>query len=100
METEGSLPRSQPNATCSRPQPDQFNPCPRSNSWRLILILFSHLCVGFPNGLFHSCFPTKTPCAPLLSPTRAYTPRLSYSSWFDRPNNIWWEGAQKLRTVE
>ena len=29
-------------------------------SWRSILILTSHLCLGLPNGLFPSGFPTRT----------------------------------------
>ena len=37
-------------------------------SWRSILILSSHLCLGLPNGLFPSGFPTRTLCTPLPSP--------------------------------
>ena len=42
------------------------NPYP--TSWRSILILSSHLCLGLPSGLFPSGFPTKTLCTPLFSP--------------------------------
>jgi hypothetical protein len=35
-------------------------------------------------------FPTKTMYTFPLLHTR-YMPRPSYSSWFDEPNNIWWE---------
>ena len=35
------------------------------NPWRSILILFSHLCLCLPNGLFTSGFPTRTLCTPL-----------------------------------
>lgn len=37
-------------------------------SWWSILILPSHLCLGLPNGLFTSSFPTKTLNALLLTP--------------------------------
>jgi hypothetical protein len=45
---------------------------PRSppTTWRSILILSFHLCLGLPNGLFPSGFPTNTLCTPLSSPTR------------------------------
>jgi hypothetical protein len=36
-------------------------------SWRAILILSSHLCLGLPSCLFPTGFPTKTLYTPLLS---------------------------------
>ena len=38
------------------------SPQPPSTPWRSILMLPSHLRLGLPNGLFHSGFPTRTPC--------------------------------------
>ena len=45
-----------------------------STSWRSILTLFSHLCLGLPSGLFLSGFSTETLYKPLLSPIRATCP--------------------------
>ena len=75
MEPEGSLPLSPVPATCPYPEPVQSSPyTPHLTSWRFIRILSFHLCLGLPNGLFPSSFPTKTPYTPLLSPTRATCP--------------------------
>jgi len=53
MEPKGSLLNLQVPTTCPYPEPDQSSPCPyHSTSWRSILILFSHLCLGLPSGLF------------------------------------------------
>ena len=57
---------------CPPPVPtlSQINPvhAPHPTSWRYILILSSHLCLGLPSGLFPSGFPTKTVYTPLLCP--------------------------------
>ena len=47
---------------------------PHPTSWRSILILSSHLCLGHPSGLFPSGFCTKTIYTPLLSPIHATCP--------------------------
>ena len=44
---------------------------PHPTSWRSILILSTHQCLGLPSGLFPSGFPTKTLYTPFSSPIRA-----------------------------
>ena len=68
MEAESSLPHSQEHTTCPYPEPDQSSPCLHPTSRRSILILPSHLRLGFPSCLFHSGFLAKTVYAPLFSP--------------------------------
>ena len=56
-------------------------------SWRLILILSSHLRLPFQNLIFPSDLRSK-PCMNLFSlPYVLHAPFIS--SWFDHPNNIW-----------
>ena len=47
---------------------------PHPTSWRSILILYTHLCLGLPSGLLPSGFPSKTLYTPLSSPICATYP--------------------------
>ena len=63
---------------CLPPIPiqSQFGPIhnPHPTSWRSISVLFSHICLGLPSGLFFSGFPMKTLYTPLLSIIRSTCP--------------------------
>ena len=61
---------------------------PHPTSWRCILILSSHLCLGLPSGLLPSGFPTKTLYTSLFSPIRATCP--AHLLDFYHPKNIGW----------
>ena len=67
----------------------QFIP-PHPTSRRSILILYSHLCLGLPTGLFPPGFPTKTLHTPLPSPIRATCPAhyVSKFNYFYNRNNF------------
>ena len=53
-----------------------------SSSGKSILLLLSHLCLGFPNCLFTSSLPTKALYITLLFPIRP----ANHYSWFSHPN--------------
>ena len=52
---------------------------PHPTSWRSILILSTHLCLGLPSGLLPSSFPTKTVYTPSPHP---YAPHAQPISLF------------------
>ena len=60
---------------------------PHPTSWRSILI-FAHLHLGLPSGLFPSGFPARPYTPPLLTYTR-HMSSPSHSSRFYHPHNIW-----------
>jgi len=71
---------------------------PHPTSWRYILLLLPHLCLGFPSGFFPSGFPIKTVYSCHLFPTRGTLLHPSHSSRFDHANNIWW-GVQIMNLL-
>ena len=53
---------------------------PHPTSWRSILILSTHLRLGFPSGLFPSDFPTKTLYTPSPHPYAPHAQPISFVS--------------------
>ena len=60
---------------------------PHPTSWRSILILSTHLCLGLPSGSFPPVSPARPYTPPLLTHMR-HMPSLSHSSRFYQPHNI------------
>jgi len=59
-------------------------------SWKSILILFFHLRLGLPSGLFPSVFPHQNPIYVSPSLHTCYIPSPSHTSPFYHPRNIGW----------
>jgi len=92
MVPESSLQHSQAPTTCPYPKPQQSSPClpiPHPTSWRYILILSSHLCLGVPSSLSLRSPPPK-PCMHLSC--LQYVPHAPPISFFlfDHQNNVLW----------
>jgi len=52
----------------------------RATSWRSILVLSTHLCLGLPSGLFPSGFPIKTLYTPSPHPYAPHAQPISFFS--------------------
>jgi hypothetical protein len=82
MEPDDSLPCSQEPDAGSYPEPDESSPYhPHSVFLRLIVILSSHLHLGFLSNFFPCDFPTKTLYAFLSFPCVLYALK-SYPHWY------------------
>jgi hypothetical protein len=91
---------SQQPATSPYPEPTESTPhLPQSVSLRSILIP-SYLCLGLPNCLFPSGFPTNLIHFSLLSHA-CHMPCSPHLPLLDLPNDIWgWVQIIKLLTVQ
>ena len=68
---------------------------PHPTSWRSILILSTHLCLGLPSGLFPSGFPTKTLYTPSPHPYAPHAQPISFFSILS-PAQYWVRSTNHL----
>jgi hypothetical protein len=90
MEPESPSPSPQVPTTCPYPEPtpsSPLDPPPPQTSWRSILILSSHLCLGLPNGSFLR-LPHQQPVHNSILPHTHHMPCQSHLSRFYHPQKI------------
>jgi len=82
------------------PIPSQINPvhAPHPTSRSSNLVLYFHLRLSLPSGLFPSDFPTKNLYAPRLSHIHDTSPAHLILLQFITPINIWW-GVKIIRSL-
>ena len=68
---------------------------PHPTSWRSILILSTHLCLGLPSGLFPPGFPTKTLYTPSPHPYAPHAQPISFFSILS-PAHYWVRSTNHL----
>ena len=66
-----------------------------TNSWRSILILYTHLCLVLPSGLFPSGFPTRTLYAPSPPSQEPHAQPISFFSILS-PAQYWVRSTDHL----
>jgi len=98
MEPEGTLAHSQVSATLPYAEPDQSNSTHFQTIYFRYTLMFYHLSLGFPSGLFPSGLPNKTPYAPILSSIRATWPAHLILVNLLTLNNMFW-GIQILKLL-
>jgi len=90
MEPEGSLPHLQVPATCPYPSQIDLVHALTLHFLQIQLTIIFSSNPGSSKWSLSLRSPHQNPVYIFTFPHRYYKPRLSHSSWFDYPNNIWW----------